>query len=140
VTLFDTSTDVIGIRNLLSELGHLQQAPTKIYQDNKSAIQIANNRGSLGKNSRAMDLKTLTIRNRIEDHQVETAWLETKGMIADMGSKALPETPFTRFRDTMNGYALVRARFPKKQCHLLFMKSKLHNNLHMCLRFRTFKP
>ena len=114
VTLFDTSTDVIGIRNLLSELGHLQQAPTKIYQDNKSTIQIANNRGSLGKNSRAMDLKTLTIRNRIEDHMVETAWIETKEMVADMGSKALPETPFTRFRDTMNGYALVRARFPNK--------------------------
>jgi hypothetical protein len=72
VTLFDCSTDVMGIRNLLSELGHLQESPTTIYQDNKSAIQIANNRGSLGKNSRAMDLKTLTIRNRIEDHFVET--------------------------------------------------------------------
>jgi hypothetical protein len=114
VTLFDTSTDVIGIRNLLSELGHLQESPTTIYQDNRSAIQIANNRGSLGKNSRAMDLKTLTIRNRIEDHEVETEWLETKEMLGDMGSKALPENPFTRFRDTMNGYALVRAKFPKK--------------------------
>ncbi len=114
VTLFDCSTDVIGLRNLLSELGHLQESATKIYQDNKSAIQIANNRGSLGKNSRAMDLKTLTIRNRIEDHHVETEWLETKGMVGDMGSKALSENPFTRFRDSMNGYALVRARFPNK--------------------------
>ncbi len=35
-------------------------------------------------------------------------------MLADMGSKALPEFPFTSFRDTMNGYALVRARFPDK--------------------------
>jgi hypothetical protein len=72
VTLFDCSTDVLGIRNLLSELGHLQENSTTIYQDNKSAIQIANNRGSLGKSSRAMDLKTLSTRNRIEDHDVET--------------------------------------------------------------------
>jgi hypothetical protein len=55
VTLFDCSTDVLGLRNLLEELGHLQETPTTIYQDNRSAIQIANNRGSLGRNSRAMD-------------------------------------------------------------------------------------
>ena len=114
VTLFDCSTDVLGLRNLLEELGHFQETPTVIFQDNKSAIQIANNRGSLGKSSRAMDLKTLAIRNRIEDHNVETEFLTTKGMLADMGSKALPEFPFTQFRDTMNGYALVRARFPDK--------------------------
>jgi hypothetical protein len=61
-----------------------------------------------------MDLKTLSIRNRIEDHDVETKWLETKEMLGDMGSKALPENPFIRFRDSMNGYALVRANFPVK--------------------------
>jgi hypothetical protein len=115
VTLFDCSTDVLGIRNLLEELGHLQESPTTIYQDNKSAIQIANNRGSLGRNSRAMDLKTLATRNRIEDHLVEPEFLSTKGMLADMGSKALPLNPFAKFRDTMNGYALVRSRFPNKE-------------------------
>ena len=111
-TLFDCSTDVLGLRNLLSELGHLQEGPTIIYQDNKSAIQIATNRGSLGKTSRAMDLQTLSIRDRIEDHLVFPEYLQTDRMIADMGSKALPETPFIKFRDIMNGYALVHARFP----------------------------
>ncbi len=115
VTLFDCSTDVMGLRNLLEELGHLQEFPTTIYQDNRSTIQIANNRGSLGRNSRAMDLKTLTIRNRIEDHAVEAEWLETKAMLTDMGCKALPENRFTRFRDSMNGYLLVRTRFPHKE-------------------------
>jgi hypothetical protein len=95
VTLSDCSTDVLGLRNLLEELGHLQESPTTIFQDNKSAIQIANNRGSLGRNSRAMDLKTMTIRNRIEDHNVEAEFLSTKEMLADMGSKALPENPHT---------------------------------------------
>jgi hypothetical protein len=40
VTLFDWSTDVLGLRNLLSELGHLQVDPTVIFQDNKSAILL----------------------------------------------------------------------------------------------------
>ncbi len=68
-----------------------------IFQDNKSAIQIANNRRSLGKNSRAMEL--------------QRQYLATNNMIADMGSKALPENPFARFRDSMNGYALVSAKY-----------------------------
>ena len=36
-------------------------------------------------------------------------------MIADMGTKALPDNPFTVFRDVMNGYALVKAAFPNKK-------------------------
>jgi hypothetical protein len=35
-------------------------------------------------------------------------------MLGDMRSKALPENPFVRFRDSMNGYALVRAKVPHK--------------------------
>jgi hypothetical protein len=62
-----------------------------------------------------MDLKTLATRNRIEDHLVEPEFLSTKEMLADMGSKALPLNPFAKFRDTMNGYALVRSRFPNKE-------------------------
>jgi hypothetical protein len=111
-TLFDCSTDVLGLRNLLSELGHLQEEATVIYQDNKSAIQIATNRGSLGKTSRAMDLKTLSIRDRIEDHKVFPVYLKTDRMLADMGSKALSASPFIQFRDIMNGYALVKAHYP----------------------------
>jgi hypothetical protein len=112
--MFDCSTDVLGVRNLLLELGHLQEAATVIYQDNKSAIQIATNRGSLGKTSRAMDLQTLSIRNRIEDHQVFPSYCKTTKMLADMGSQALSESPFVQFRDIMNGYALVKAHHPDK--------------------------
>jgi hypothetical protein len=64
------------------------------FKNKISAIQIANNRGFLDKNSRAMDLKTLSARNRIEDHKVATEFLETGEMVADMGSKALPLNPF----------------------------------------------
>jgi hypothetical protein len=53
----------------MTELGMHQEYPTVIYQDNKSTIQIANHRGSLGKTSHAMDLEILATRNRIEGHQ-----------------------------------------------------------------------
>ena len=111
-SLFQCSTDVLGLRNLMTELGMHQEYPTKIYQDNKSTIQIANNRGSLGKTSRAMDLEILATRNRIEDHEISTEYIRTIYMAADIGTKALTVQPFTMLRDTMNGYALVRAQYP----------------------------
>ena len=63
--LFNLSTDMRGLRNLVGELGMYQEEPSTCYGDNESAIKIANNRGSLGPTSRAMDLRTLSTRNRI---------------------------------------------------------------------------
>ena len=59
-----------------------------------------------------MDLEVLTTRNRIEDHQVSTEYADTDNMLADIGTKALTVPKFPRFRDTMNGYALVKAKYP----------------------------
>ena len=127
IELFNCSTDVKGLRNLVKELGMCQQNATVIYQDNESAIRIANNRGSLGVTSRSLDLDTLTIRNRVEDQDVATKKRRTDWMVADMGTKALPETPFTMFRDVMNGYSLVAAAYPDKVLPSMIYKGNVEN-------------
>jgi hypothetical protein len=109
---YDQTTDVLGLRNLMAELGMFQQKPTPIYGDNESQQKIANNRGGLEQTSRAMDLKTLASRNRIEDHQVETRRRKSSQVPADIGTKALPVEPFVRLRDIANGYSLVKAAYP----------------------------
>ena len=96
----------------MAELGMYQQDATKVYQDNKSAIQIANHREGLGPTSRAIDLKALSVRNRIEDHQIKAQYCLTALMRADIGTKALPEYPFCVHRDVINGYASARAAYP----------------------------
>jgi hypothetical protein len=101
-----------GLRNMVFELGIPQKRATLVFQDDESAAKIVNNRGSLGITSRAMDLRTLSYRNAVEDHQVETEGKRTNLMMADVGTKALPKFPFCMFRDAMNGYALVRAARP----------------------------
>ena len=111
---FEGTTYCLGLRNLLSELGMFQEAPTVVYQDNESAEKIINNRGSLGVTSRAMDLEILTSRNRVEDQLVSTKWKCTGDMLADLGTKALALNPFARLRDSMNGYLLVKAAYPNK--------------------------
>jgi hypothetical protein len=85
VTFSDCALDVRGCRNLIGELGFPQEEPTPIGQDNQSAQTIVNNRGSLGQTSRAMDLKVLSSRNRIEDHEVVTEDTRTDELIADNG-------------------------------------------------------
>jgi len=103
------SSDVVGLRNLMAEMGCFQEAPTVLYQDNTPAISIANHRGSLARKSKAMDIRVFAIRNRIEDQQVRLQYLNTLEMIADLGTKALDARRFAFLRDVMNGYALVRA-------------------------------
>ena len=101
--------DVEGLRNLMKEVGLEQHEPTIIYQDNQAAIQIANNRGALAKKTRAMDMRTLTVRNKIEDLKVIPLYCETLKMLADIGTKALDPPRFEILRDAMTGYALFEA-------------------------------
>ena len=102
--------DVEGLRNLMREVGLEQSNPTTIYQDNQAAIHIANNRGALAKKTRAMEMRTLTVRNKIEDMKVVPVYCETSEMIADIGTKALEPARFEILRDMMTGYALVEAK------------------------------
>jgi hypothetical protein len=101
--------DVEGLRNLMEEIGLKQLEPTIIYQDNQAAIQIANNRGALAKKTRAMDMRTLTVRNKIEAMKVIPLYCETLKMLADIGTKALDPMRFEILRYAMTGYGLWEA-------------------------------
>ena len=97
--------DVEGYRNVMQEMGLMQDGPTVIWQDNQAAIQIAMNRGALAKKTRAMDMRVMTIRNKIEDMKVVPHYLSTEKMIADIGTKALDPKQFCVLRDKLCGYA-----------------------------------
>jgi len=97
--------DVEGFRTLMAEIGLKQEGPTVLWQDNQSAITIAMNRGSLAKKTRAMEVRVLSIRNKIEDMKVVPHYLSTDKMIADIGTKALDPKQFCALRDKLCGYA-----------------------------------
>jgi hypothetical protein len=101
--------DVEGLRNLMKEIGLEQLLPTKIFQDNQAAIQISNNRGALAKKTRAMDMRTLAVRNKVEDMKVVPVYCETTKMLADIGTKALEPNRFEILRDLMTGYGVLEA-------------------------------
>ena len=103
---------VVGFRNIMSEMGLSQAEATTIYQDNEAAIQISMNRGALSKQSRHMDRKILTARNKIEDRETLPKYIETSKMLADIGTKALSDKQFAYLRDQLTGYSLVKAHPP----------------------------
>ena len=96
--------DVEGYRNLMEEVGLKQVEPTIIWQDNQAAIQIAMNRGSLAKKTRAMELRVMTVRNKVEDMKVVPIYLRTSEMVADIGTKALEPKLFAYLRAKLCGY------------------------------------
>ena len=121
------SNHVMGFRNIMSEMGFDLSDPTVIYQDNKPAIDIANNNRQMSESTKHMDVRVFKVRERIEDQEVYLQYVSTCQMIADIGTKALGARQFTFLRDMMNGYAVVRARYPDMQfkCNLVLSKGEL---------------
>ena len=107
---FHASSDIVALRNLMAEIGLYQEEPTVLYQDNKPAIQVAENKGALNKSSRALDIRVFTLRNRIEDQEIALKWKDTLSLAADIGTKLFSIKRFKFLRDLVNGYALARAK------------------------------
>ena len=62
------------------------------------------NSGSLSRKTRATDIRTLTVRNKVEDLKIVPIYLETTKMIADLGTKALDAKQFVKLRNEVCGY------------------------------------
>ena len=107
---FHASSDIVALRNLMAEIGLYQEEPTVLYQDNKPAIQVAENKGALNKSSRALDIRVFTLRNRIEDQEIALKWKDTLSLAADIGTKLFSIKRSKFLRDLVNGYALARAK------------------------------
>ena len=54
-------------------------------------------------------LRVFTLRNRIEDQEIQLKWKDTLSLAADLGTKLFSIKRFKFLRDLVNGYALARA-------------------------------
>jgi len=115
----------------MGEMGFDLSEPTVLYQDNRPAIDIANNNRQMSESTKHMDVRVFKVRERIEDQEVYLEYVSTCEMIADLGTKALGARQFTYLRDLMNGYALVRARYPDMlfKCHLVLSRGELFGDV-----------
>ena len=84
------------MRTLLKDLGQEQKHPTTIYEDNRSAIALANNPAS-HQRTKHIDLQYHFIREKIKDKQIVVQHTSTETQLADAMTKALGRNQFTIF-------------------------------------------
>jgi hypothetical protein len=109
---FLASNDVMGFRNLMTEMGFELQGPTVMYEDNQPAIAVAESNRNLASKTKHMEIRVWKLRERIDDEEVCLRFCSTHDMQADIGTKALGVGAFEYLRDLQNGYALVRLMHP----------------------------
>ena len=103
VALAGAAQEATWIRQLLEDLCERQCYPTVIYEDNQSAIHIAQNPQYHSKTNH-IDIKFHYVREKIQDDTVNLQYCPTTRMIADFMMKGLTYEKFLRLR-TMAGVA-----------------------------------
>ena len=97
VACFSTTTQAIWLRNLIKELTVFDfvDRPIQLYCDNNSAVLFINNNRGL-KGSKHMEVKYLTIKEKVQNGDVAVEHISTDDMIADPLTKGLRPCIFDR--------------------------------------------
>jgi hypothetical protein len=84
---------IIMLRSLLSELGYPQDQPTRLYCDNKSAIEICETLRS-GHKTKHINVRINYIREQLNQRTVSLHFVPTELNVADVLTKPLVEESF----------------------------------------------
>ena len=104
-----TAIDVVGIRNLMEELGFPQDKATVIYTDNTAVKSIISGRMSLGSKNKHVELRCLKTKEWHRRAFIEIETERTVDMVADFLTKNLDVAQFEYLRDWATGYSYLKA-------------------------------
>ena len=85
----ESITYVLWMRRVLGELGHAQEGPTVIYQDNEAAIRMQNAGAGTFKRSKHLLAKAAFCTEQLQDGTATTAKIDTEDMLCDMLTKVM---------------------------------------------------
>ena len=90
------------MKDILTFLGFNKEAQecTKIYMDNKSAIQLCTTLKSSHK-TKHINMRINYIRQLINEKVIELHFVDSENNVADILTKALPVTVFEKHRNTL---------------------------------------
>jgi hypothetical protein len=97
--LFINGQEGTHIRQILTELGHIQPGPTIIVTDNSTAEGFANDTTKI-KRSKAMDMRFYWIKDRVNQGEFQVHWSKGDGNLADYFTKHHPPSHHIQMRPT----------------------------------------
>ena len=95
------SDDVLWFRRVLSDAGAPQREPTLLKEDNRACRLLSEN--PIQSRSRHIDLRVMSLRERVADGTIRVVDCPTHDMVADPLTKNLPSPAFLRHRATQLG-------------------------------------
>ena len=97
VALSDSTGQILWTRQFLEHQGY-NVGPATIYEDNQSAIKLAENGRSNSSRTRHIAIRYFFISDRITSGEIKVEYLNTSDMIADILTKPLQGALFRRLR------------------------------------------
>jgi hypothetical protein len=101
VGLSDSLAQVLWTRYFLQSQGY-DVGAVKVYQDNKSAILLAENgKMSSGQRTRHINIRYFFVKDRIDSGEIRVEHMPTEDMLADFFTKPLQGALFIKMRDAI---------------------------------------
>ena len=97
VALASAAQEAIWMRQLLTDVRNPPRGPTRIFEDNQSAICLARNPQFHGR-AKHIGIKYYFIQEQVEKGTVKLQYCPTEEMIADMLTKGLSWDQFLKLR------------------------------------------
>jgi hypothetical protein len=114
--------DLLWAQNFMFELDYDQRSAmpegTPVGEDNTSTIKILQNDMNTGK-IKHLNLRIATLREALADKKFQLFHLDTKDMVADIGTKPLAPGIFTHLSEYILGHKPLDAFLPFFKQHLL---------------------
>ena len=98
VALAHALKELLWLLQILKSMGIKVARPIYVYEDNQTCITIANNHMSQ-KRTRYIDIRYHFIRDYTEDGTIKLIYCQTKNMLADILTKALPKPQHEHLRN-----------------------------------------
>jgi hypothetical protein len=100
VALSDSTGQIIWTRHFLEHQGY-KIGPATVYEDNQSAIKLAENGRSNSSRTRHIAIRYFFISDKIASGEIKVEYLNTEDMIADILTKPLQGALFRRLRSLL---------------------------------------
>lgn len=103
IAAHDGAREVVWIRRLLSDFWCKQTGPTDLFCDNEAAIKLITN-PQFHQRTKHIDTQFHYVRDVYGNNQINIVPISTKGQLADLFTKPLPQPTFHHLKELLNIY------------------------------------